>query len=209
VRTTGARRPENAKKDNAIAPTNTISRTDVERHARFTEANGLPRPVAKTYSRKKPHVSRGSLDLSALARWASAVRPELQGFSPPPDQNAYRCGYYSHEIESRQACSEAATPSPFFVEVFIPRWLCWRCLQVLIVDLEAGAESAQGGFGMARFSDRLRAPSKRKTDAISFEISAGSGSFVGEGINFLARIDKAPTPPASSRNWPSSSLTHE
>jgi hypothetical protein len=64
---------------------------------------------------------------------------------------------------------------------------------MLIVDLEAGAESAQGGFGMARFSDRCRAPSKRKTDAISFEISTPSGSFVGEGINFLARIDKAAT----------------
>ena len=52
MRTTGARRPENAKKHNAIAPKNTISRKDVERHARLTEANGLPQPVAKIYSRK-------------------------------------------------------------------------------------------------------------------------------------------------------------
>jgi len=57
---------------------------------------------------------------------------------------------------------------------------------MLIVDLEAGAESAQGGFGMARFSDRLRAPSKRKKDAISFEISTPSGSFGGWGINLWA-----------------------
>jgi hypothetical protein len=60
---------------------------------------------------------------------------------------------------------------------------------MLIVDLEAGAESAQGGFGMARFSDRLRAPSKRKKDAISFEISTPSGSFGGWGINLWASAD--------------------
>jgi hypothetical protein len=58
-----------------------------------------------------------------------------------------------------------------------------------IVDLEAGAESAQGGFGMARFSDRLRAPSKLKTDAISFEISTPSGSLDGWGINLWAGAD--------------------
>src|ERR1700739_1868858 len=86
-----------------MAPQNTLSRKDVERQARLTETKGSPRPVAKTYCRKKPQVSRRSLDLSALARWALAMRPELQRFSPPLDQNAYRCGYYSYEIESRQA----------------------------------------------------------------------------------------------------------
>lgn len=78
MRTTGARRPENAKKHNAIAPKNTISRKDVERDARFTEANGLPRPTAKTYAGKTPSGLPPVLDLSALMRWASAVRPELQ-----------------------------------------------------------------------------------------------------------------------------------
>ena len=109
MRTTGARRPENAKKHNATAPKNTISRKDVERKARFTEANGLPQPVAKIYARKKPQVSRSEK--------ASAVRPELQGFSAPLEHNAYRCGYYSHEIESLQACSEVPTPTPFCVSV--------------------------------------------------------------------------------------------
>lgn len=36
---TGARRPENAKRNRAAAPKNTISRSDVERHVRLTEAN--------------------------------------------------------------------------------------------------------------------------------------------------------------------------
>ena len=42
---------------------------------------------------------------------------------------------------------------------------------------------------MARFSDRLRAPSKRKKDAILFEISTPSGSFGGWGINLWASAD--------------------
>jgi hypothetical protein len=115
VRTTGARRPGNATKHNAIAPKNRISRKDAERHARFTEANGLPRPVAKTFSGTKPQVSRRSsnlsADLSVLARWALAVRPELQGFSLPLDKNACRRSYYSHEIEDRQACLEVRSES--------------------------------------------------------------------------------------------------
>jgi hypothetical protein len=64
-----------------------------------------------------PPVLDLSADLSALARWASAVRPELQGFSPPLDQNACRRSYYSDEIEGRQAGLQAATPPPFCVSV--------------------------------------------------------------------------------------------
>ena len=48
---------------------------------------------------KTSGLSPPAFNLSAVARWASAVRPELQGFS------VYRCDYYSHEIEGRQARS--------------------------------------------------------------------------------------------------------
>ena len=103
MRTTGARRPENPKKHNAIAPTNTISRKDVERHARLTEANGLPRPVAKTYSRKNPQVYRSEkhsrhdlsykdsqrrsitmrIDAATIVMKSRAYK-HLQRFPPPP-----------------------------------------------------------------------------------------------------------------------------
>ena len=103
MRTTGARRPENAKKHNAIAHKNTISRKDVERHTRFTEANGLPQPVAKTYARKKPHVSRLEkhsrydlsykdshrrpitmrIDAATIVMKSRAYKP-VQRFPPPP-----------------------------------------------------------------------------------------------------------------------------
>jgi hypothetical protein len=54
-------------------------------------------------------------DISALARWASAVRPEQQGFSPLLGKNACRRSYYSDEIEGRQAGLQATHPSPLFV----------------------------------------------------------------------------------------------
>src|SRR5579864_3789252 len=37
------------------------------------------------------------------ARWTSALRAELQGFSPSLVQNACRRSYYNDEIEGRQA----------------------------------------------------------------------------------------------------------
>ena len=60
MRTTGARWPENATKHNAVAPKNTISRKDVERHAWLTEAT-ITSTSRENIPQRKPQVSRRSL----------------------------------------------------------------------------------------------------------------------------------------------------
>ena len=89
MRITGARRPENAKKQKATAPKNTINLNSVgrkaeERHAGLAEATN-------------------HLEIS--------LRTHTGNFRRSIGSSALQCSYYSHEIRTLQACSTASRQS--------------------------------------------------------------------------------------------------